>query len=574
MSRNLKIPYSVGSFEEIVSDNYYLVDKTSHIRTLENYKIPVFLRPRRFGKTLWCSTLECYYDINRKDKFTTLFSGLDIGKEPTELRSSLMVMRFNFSKVSVDMDISKLKASFSDICFTLLGSFLLYYKSYFNNRIIIDKSKDLSTVLDQIIVDVKLNNLPPLYIIIDEYDNFSNQLITAHRDDLYNDLTTGDSFLRTFFKVIKDGVESQAVGKVFITGVLPITMDDLTSGFNIAEIITLNNEFHNMLGFTQNEVDKYLEAVFEAGDIDTSTLDETRLLLKEYYNGYKFLENSDETIYNSTILTYYLKHFLLSGGKPPRDMIDPNVKTDVSWIERLSRNEDVTIELLQDLVNGDGLTYDAAKLSDKFNMKQFFNGNYFPISLFYLGMVTVKDNFSMNFPNQTLARIFTEYYNTLSNVEVSKGYIEYFRTFLEDRDIIKLFAGYYKTYIGQIPAQAFDKINENFFRTTFFELCTRYLSTDFSFAIEANYPSGRSDWEMLGRNDSLFRNHKWIIEFKYFKRSEKRLFNKILEPGEADINQVNGYAKDILSSFPKYKIRKYICYIYMNRKFKMFEVSS
>lgn len=568
----LKIPYAVGNFEELRNGGYYFVDKTAFITTQEQYKVPVFLRPRRFGKTLWCSTLQCYYDINRKEIFQSLFGNLAIGKKPTGEQNSYMVMRFNFSKVEVKMNLSFLEKIFSDICFIALQSFIREYKNYFLDKIVLDEHKTTATLLESLFEFARGNKLPPIYFIIDEYDNFSNQLITAQREDLYNDMTTGDSFFRTFFKVIKAGIESLAIGRMFITGVLPITMDDLTSGFNIAEIITLEPSMHSMLGFNQSEVDNYLDIVFEEGQIDRSFLPEIKLIVKEHYNGYRFLPDAPETLYNSTILTYFLKSFLLSGGKPPRNMIDPNVKTDVNWIKRLSNSESAPLKMLEALVNGHGLSYDQTSLTDKFNMKQFFEKDFYPVSLFYLGMLTIENRFEMNFPNQTLSRIFADYYNTLAKIEVSKGYTEYFKKFLEDSDIIKLFAGYFQTYIGQIPAQAFDKINENFFRTTFFELCTRYLSMDFSFAIEANYPSGRSDWEMLGRHEGQFRDQKWIVEFKYFKKSENKLFKAIDKATSNDTAQVEAYANSTLVNFPHYTIRKYVCYINTNVDFKMYEV--
>lgn len=568
----LKIPYAVGNFEEIRNNGYYFVDKTEYLRELEKYKVPVFLRPRRFGKTLLCSILQCYYDVNRKDKFKLLFNTLSIGKNPTGEQNSYMVLRFNFSKVQVDMNLEILSENFSDICFYALRTFIGEYNNFFNEKIVLDKRKTAGTLLENIIEYAIENNLPPIYLIIDEYDNFSNQFITAKREDLYETVTTGDSFFRTFFKVIKAGVESQAIGRIFITGVLPITIDDLTSGFNIAEIVTLKKQLHNMIGFTQPEVNKYLKQVFEENNLDVKELPEIRQVVKNYYNGYRFLPNAQDSLYNSTIFTYFLKNYVIDGGEFPVDMIDPNVKTDVNWIRRLSSSETEPLKLLEKLLNGEGLPFDSATLSDKFNMRKFFNKDFYPVSLFYLGMLSIENEFEMNFPNQTLSQIFADYYNILADITVSKGYTEYFKQFLQDTDIIKVFAGYFKTYISQIPAQAFDKINENFYRITFFELCTRYLSRNFSFAIEANYPSGRSDWEMLGRHEGIFCNQKVIIEFKYFKKTETRQFEAIEKTAQKDAEQVVAYARDTLVNFPHYTIRKYVCYIHANVNFKMFEI--
>jgi hypothetical protein len=157
---------------------------------------------------------------------------------------------------------------------------------------------------------------PRLFIIIDEYDNFTNQLITARQDARYHDLTTGDSFLRTFFKVIKSGCDDDAIRRVFITGVLPVTIDDLTSGFNIAEILTLDPEFENMMGFTQTEVDRYLDAIFEDYAYPSDRRRELGETLRSHYNGYRFRSDAEESLYNSTSLNYYLKKTYL-GKWPP-----------------------------------------------------------------------------------------------------------------------------------------------------------------------------------------------------------------------------------------------------------------
>nr|WP_320016246.1 AAA family ATPase [uncultured Desulfobacter sp.] len=196
----IKIPYAVGSYEEIQEQGYYYVDKTRYIAALEQWKVPVFLRPRRFGKSLWCSTLECFYDINRKDKFESLFGNTWIGKNPTPLKNSFMVLRLNFSVVTVKPDMACIEDSFNFTQSARIKTFVSYYKNLFGKFPDISDSS-IADQLQFIIESVMDNNLPPLYIIIDEYDNFSNQLITTRNDDLYKELTSGDSF----FTVILQG---------------------------------------------------------------------------------------------------------------------------------------------------------------------------------------------------------------------------------------------------------------------------------------------------------------------------------------------------------------------------------
>lgn len=575
-SNPIKIPYAVSNYEKIVRENYYWIDNSKYIVELERYTAPVFLRPRRFGKTLLCSILECYYDINRKDQFNELFGHTVIGDHPTPERNTCLTMRFNFSEVKVSDDKTLLERNFNLICSAAFQEFISAYQNYFPEFLF--PEVDASNQLKMILSLIKTNQLPPVYIIIDEYDNFTNQLIQSHQDDLYCYLTTGDSFFRTFFKVVKAGTEDLTVRRCYITGVLPITIDDLTSGFNIAEILTLKPNFITMLGFTQSEVDLYLERIFSDYGFDRNRLELIRSILKSYYNGYRFSTDSEE-LYNSTIITFFLKDFVLGNGQLPQEFIDDNIKTDTNWIRRLTGavhiQDDANAKTMLETLLFDGeMEYDYNMLTSKFSMNQFFQSSFYPVSLFYLGMLTIRSRFRMTFPNQTLKKIFTDYFNEIEQLNVSIGYTKYFERFLNDLDITKLFAGYFEHYIGQIPAQACDKMNENFYRTTFYELCTRYLSHDFVFTIETNYPSGRSDWEMLGKYHTLFKNLKWVIEFKHFTQAQvrKQGIDKLKSARDQEARQVIGYAQDILTQFPEYQIRKYVIYTIACKSFRMFEV--
>jgi len=569
MSQKIRIPYAVSNFEKIKREGYFFIDKTKYITILENYTAPVFLRPRRFGKTLMCSILECYYDINRSDSFNELFGDTWIGKNPTVEKNSCMVMRFNFSEISVSNSIGKIETSFNNITKAVINFFLSYYKNYFPD-ITFDFEK-VSDILSSMLKFVKDNNLPPVYIIIDEYDNFTNQLIQSHQDGMYENLTTGDSFLRTFFKVIKAGTEDLSVRRCYITGVLPITIDDLTSGFNITDILTLKKKFVSMLGFTQPEIDNYLDAVFNSYGYDRNNYEVIKNILKKYYNGYKFLPEAD-SLYNSTILTFFLREFIDNEGNIPSEFIDDNIKTDVSWIQRLTVTNENTKKMLETLIFERELEYDYQVVRSKFNMRQFFEESSYPVSLFYLGMLTFQDDYTMAFPNQTMETIFAGYFNEVEKISVSEGYTKYFRQFMKDMDLEKLFAGYFERYIGQIPAQAFDKVNENFYRTTFYELCTRYLFRDFVFNIESNYPSGRSDLEVLGKYHTKFKNLKWVIEFKHFskEKAKKEGIYDLKQARAEEVDQVSAYADDILKDFPNYNVTKFVIYTISSETFKVF----
>jgi hypothetical protein len=569
-----KIPYAVANYTEIVEDGYYFVDKTRFIRELEHYKIPVFLRPRRFGKSLWCSILACYYDINRKDRFDALFGQTDIGRQPTPSRSSHLVMRFDFSTVPVKATLAELQSAFDEECRNSFEVFLSDYREFFTD-FQWPATDDATTVLARIVQTARKTGAPPLNIIIDEYDNFSNQLLTAQQDRLYQDLTTGESFLRTFYKVIKKGVGEGTVARVFITGVLPVTMDDLTSGFNIGQIITLQEHTLEMMGFTQAETDTYLDEIFAENGWSDDKHQKVRDALRIHYDGYRLLPAA-EPLYNSTICNFYLNDLVINNGKLPTETIDHNLRVDINWLRRLTGSDEETRQLVEQLMFDGTLPVDLTMLGSKFNMKQFFEKRFFPLSLYYLGMLTFRDRFKLEFPNLTVKKIFTEYFNELEHIEVSLGYTDMFQRFLNDHDWAALFAGYWDNYVGQIPAQAFDKANENFFRTTFYELCTRYLSPDFMFAIEVNHATGRSDWEAIGRAGTPFEKQAELIEFKHVSTKEgKRLgVSRWSEPRAEDVEQVSQYAQDLQRRYPELTIRRHVVYTIGAKKFCFFSLES
>lgn len=564
---DIKIPYAIANFAELRERGYYYIDKTEYIRKLERYKAPVFLRPRRFGKSLLVSTLAHYYDRNKAEKFEALFGGTSIGNNPTDEHNKYIVIRYDFSKMSMSMEKDELEKNFH-----LLNSGPARIAVAQNRDIFGDftfrSDGDASQMLGEIMDYVSSHNLPPLYILIDEYDNFTNQFLVEYKDSMYEDLTTGESFLRTFFKVIKSGIGEGTIRSCFCTGVLPVTMDDLTSGFNIAEIITLEPEFVNMLGFTHKETADYLRFVIDTYN-PSANFDELWTLVINNYDGYRFLIKS-EPLFNSTILTYFLKRYAINKTIPD-EMVDENLRTDVSWIRRLTLSLENAKAMLDTLLIDGEMLYSQTDFKSKFNKKKFFSPDFYPISLFYLGMTTLRDAYTMVLPNQTTRSIYVDYYNELNEISSrAQLFVPAYRTFVENRVFEPLFYNYFENYLGQFPAQAFDKINENFVRCSFFELLSRYLSNSYTFAIEQNLPSGRADLVLTGIPGSSFHNDCRIVEFKYFKASESARVKAIDAPYEEDMKQVNGYAKDINAMFPDYKIKTYVAYLAANKVAKIF----
>jgi len=575
-----RVLYGNANYEEIVRDNGYFVDKTHYIEKLETLRDPVFLRPRRFGKSLWCRILECYYNIRQKDDFERLFGDTYIGKNPTPLKNSFIVLHLDFSVVDPNGDISYIEKSFNDICNIELQSLLRRYAQWFQDKSGFKIENTAAHNLKDILTVISDYDLPAIYIIIDEYDNFANQLIIARNDSLYRQLTADDGFLKTFFKLLKEGRKTGAVSNIFITGVLPITMDELASGFNIARFITLHPQFENMLGFTQTEVDTLLDEIYSDYQFDLSSRPEVDAIIKNHYNGYHFVKPEGEAVYNSTMLMNFLVEFC-ENRNLPKHLTDLNLRTDLAWIHRLTgSNPHCTENFVNQLTMTNTIRYDDRFLVTKFDMHQFFNENFFPVSFFYLGMLTRKDDFFLKLPNLNMRQIFVEYFNEIHRIDVSTKYAEMMQGFLNTLDMHRLFEDYWTLYVSQLPEAIFSQVNENFYRTTFFELCSRYLSSWFTFNVERSYPKGRTDLEFVGKYHERFAGTRIVMEFKYFSNSElKKMKTTVTEftLREEDTLQIAGYVKGIKQEYPQEQypditISRYVIYCFGNTDFRVFQV--
>ena len=567
---SITIPYAVANYAEMRDRGFYYVDKTDYIPRLEAYKAPVFLRPRRFGKSLLVSTLAHYYDRTLAHRFEDLFGGTYIGSHPTPEHNRYMIIRYDFSAMVMADNMEGLEQNFNILNCSPVEIMVIHNRDLFGDFQFTARG-NAAQMLEEALAYARAHDLPPVYILIDEYDNFTNQLLTSYNDPLYEKVTTADSFLRTFFKVIKKGIGEGSIRTCFCTGVLPVTMDDLTSGYNIAEILTLESDFINMLGFTHAEADAYLRYVLDKYTGSQERYDEIWQLIVNNYDGYRFSPKG-EKLFNATILTYFLKKFAVNKGEVPEEMIDENLRTDIGWLRRLTLSLENSKAMLDALVIDNGLYYNVADLSSKFNKQKFFDKNFYPVSLFYLGMTTLFNDYRMMLPNLTMRSIYMDYYNVLNRIDGgAMRYAPVYERFVDERDFESLVRNYFEQYLGQFPAQVFDKINENFIRCSFFELVSRYLSSCYTFAIEQNNSEGRADFEMTGIPGTDYYTDDRLVEFKYYKAKEAEKMLELDAPLPEHVEQVHRYAEDTLRHFPNYKVRTYVVYICANRGWKCWE---
>ena len=403
-----RIPYGIGDFELIRSKNLYYVDKTRMIKDLELHQYPFFIRPRRFGKSLLISTLQHYYNISEKDKYDELFKGLWIHEHPTEERNSYLILRLDFSGIETSYGKGILYESFTGKVRIDARSFLKRYASFLSGNILdsIDNEKNPVMII-KTISNLVLDTGRKIYLLIDEYDNFANDLIGAHQDDVYYEVLSRTGFVRTFYEAIKEGAQTGAISRIFMTGVSPIMLDDMTSGFNIASNITLDREFSEVLGFTQTEVEEIMNYYSSLPQEEKNKALED---MKTYYDGYKFHKDSKERLYNPDMVLYFMRYF--EKGQYPDKMTDMNVKTDYGKIQRLIREDRNTAESskIETILEKDEI---VTKLVEMFPLEMITNRESFISLMFYMGFLTIKEPFmaivKLKVPNLVIREIFWEY---------------------------------------------------------------------------------------------------------------------------------------------------------------------
>src|SRR6056297_1839845 len=402
-----RIPYGIGDFEKIRQEKLYYVDKTKTIKELEKHQYPFFIRPRRFGKSLLISILEDYYDIEKKDVFDELFKGLWIHENPTEERNSYLVLRLDFSGIETSQGKQALYDSFTDNVKEYLLPFLEKYKTQLKTEKAeeIQKENNPTQLIKSFISILKQSNRQA-YLLIDEYDNFANDLIGANEDNLYYDILSKTGFVRTFYEAIKSGAQEGAISRIFLTGVSPIMLDDLTSGFNIAKNITLQRAYNQALGFTQAEVEEMLDYYnILSEEKKQKTLED----MKKYYNGYLFHPQATERLYNPAMVLHFMDAF--KEGQYPDSMVDMNVKTDYGKLQRLINDDRLQegSKIEQILEEEEIIT----KIIEMFPLEAITNKDELISLMYYMGMLTIDEailaNVKLRVPNLVIKEIYWQY---------------------------------------------------------------------------------------------------------------------------------------------------------------------
>ena len=385
-----RIPYGMMNFVAVREDNCYYVDKTRYIEKVERAnKYFFFIRPRRFGKSLTMSMLRHYYDINAVDKFDRLYGDLYIGKHPTPDHNTYLIIHLNFAVVNADL--GNYRSALDAHCRTEFSIFCERYSRLLPSNLKANLLKEDGAV-NQLDLLYKVCNEAgqKIYLFIDEYDHFTNHILSdAARLDEYKYETHGTGYLRTFFDTIKAGTDS-SIERVFITGVSPVTLDDLTSGFNIGTNYSLSYSFNEMVGFTEQEVREMLTYYGQHHKFN-HTIDELIEIMKPYYDNYCFSEEAygETTMYNSNMVLSFLSKYIGNRCRMPKRMLDENIRVDYNKLRMLIRKDKEfahDASTIQSLVS-DG--YVTGELKEGFPAEEIANNDNFVSLLYYFGMVTI-----------------------------------------------------------------------------------------------------------------------------------------------------------------------------------------
>ena len=522
---NIKeLPYGVSDFLTVANENLYFVDKSMYIPKLEKEgRNLFFIRPRRFGKSIFVSMLYAYYDCKTTpEQFQKWFGGLWIGQHPTPLQGKFMVLHLDFSQVGGTID--NMEKNFDEYCGAKFDYFVDYYNNVYSEDFIkkVHDAKDANMKLTLINLETDRQRLS-LYLIIDEYDNFTNTILNEKGEEVYHAITHANGFYRDVFKKFKGNF-----ARIFMTGVSPVTLDDVTSGFNIGWHISTKKAFNQMLGFSEDDVRNLIQYLKREGELPEEC-DTERMIkdMKPWYDNYCFSESALTTqskVFNCDMVLYYLRHWV-NEGQAPEKMIDPNTKTDYDKMKKL---------LQFDKLDGDrkGVIKTIAEkgeiiatLKETFPAQEIPKPDTFPSLLFYYGMLTIKGTFGeqliLGIPNNNVRKQYYQYLLEMyqdeqsMNTEELKTKFTYMAFEGKWRDAMQYMADSYAK-ISSVRDSIEGERNLQGFFMAYLSLCNYYITAP---ELELNH--GYCDFFLLPNLTHYASKHSYIIELKLIPKRDK-----------------------------------------------------
>ncbi len=417
----MKFPYGICDFAKIRTQGHFYCDRTGLIPQLELGEFLLFIRPRRFGKSLLLSMLYNYYDVAKAGEFDMMFGGLEIGKHPTPLHNQYFVLQWDFSCVDSFGEVHEIKRALHDHINAQINHFKVYYRRFLKMNIEIDPQNAITSI--QCLITAAQMTGYPVYLLIDEYDNFANEIMMGvHRDKQrkYEALVYEEGPLRTLFKAIKSAAGRSLFDRIFITGVSPVVMSDITSGYNIAKNIYLKPEFNTLCGFTADEIRNAVETAGRECGFDEERTLEALNMMRTWYNGYKFSSGASKPVYNPTLTLYFLDE-LQETCQYPRKMLDTNLAMDAGKLEYIAQLPKGG-QLLLNLMREDRRVL-IDEPADRFGIREMLSdqskNHVFMVSfLYYFGVLTIAEvietgELALTVPNLVIKKLYVEKIQTM-----------------------------------------------------------------------------------------------------------------------------------------------------------------
>lgn len=538
----IKILYAESHFKSLIDGHFFYQDRTNFLEELENWKskFPVFLRPRRFGKSLFISLLHYYYGLEHKAIFQSLFGNLYIGQHPTPLANSYMILRFEFSRIDTATHESTYDGFLTNV---LSGArrFMSSYSSFFTHEQIkqVEACQSPESVVKTLFDCMEQNNVPhKIYLLIDEYDHFANELLSFDMPRFKNDVSK-NGFVRKFYESFKTATNEGIIDRIFITGVSPITLDSLTSGFNIADNISTNPIFHDLMGFTHEEV----TALLRGFGIPEATVPDIMTDLAEWYDGYKFAIKAKHLLFNPDMVLYFLKEYSIDDTYP-EVMLDTNIISDyrkISNIFKIGGSESSRLELLAQLVK-DG--YIDFRLTRLYNLELDFSKNDFLSLLFYMGLLSFKEKSPLGWrceiPNYVIKKLYFEYFAAIQLQQTrfageTRPIEQALALFLDTGNPEPFFKITEEILIQHHSNRDEIAYGEKHLQTLLIGLLAPYEA----YFIHSEYETGRGYPDIfLERIPHVDLNFEIVFELKYVKKSDKDKLEQVV--ADAQI-QLDGY---------------------------------
>ena len=420
-----KIPYGDSDFGKIIKNNMYYVDKTKYIHELEAFSNYIFLiRPRRFGKSLWINLLQYYYDTNRKDQFDDLFKNTFVGKNPTPNKNKYLTLAFNFAMV--DPSVDRIQEDFQSYTESILKDFLIRYQDYFDKNFIseLKSYQRINKKMQELFLYCARQQLK-VYMFIDEYDNFTNTILTTSGKNEYIKLTRGEGAFRYFFNLLKGltSMPDSGLDKLFITGVSPVTMDDVTSGFNIGLNISLDTSINEFMGFTESETMEILRYYYQAGRLSLDP-DFCIDIMTQWYNNYRFAPYTQTAMFNSDMVLYFVQQ-AMKGTRIPDNLIDQNVRIDykkLRYLITIDKRLNGNFSRLKSIIENQEI---ISNIEYSFPIDELTNPENFISILYYLGLLSIhkkkRGKYLLKIPNLTILNLMYGYIRSgFSDVDIFK----------------------------------------------------------------------------------------------------------------------------------------------------------